>query len=188
MQVEQYLPADESLLTEFVAFLAKSIKYPSIKIYFAAVRHYHIRHSFQLNLHKMLGLQLVLRGIKRSHRDQARVRLPITIHHLKLFRLLLAIPSTQNVDSLMIWAAITLAFFGFLRLGELTCNPKYNPNIHLSRDSIVFSPNLGVRSPQFMTVHIKEAKTDPFRLAHTITVYHYYFILSLILTFALCKP
>jgi hypothetical protein len=88
----------------------------------------------------------------------------------------------------MIWAAITLAFFGFLRLGELTCNPKYNPNIHLSRDSIVFSPNLGVRSPQFMTVHIKEAKTDPFRLAHTITVYHYYFILSLILTFALCKP
>jgi hypothetical protein len=170
MQVEQCLPADESLLTEFVAFLAKSIKYPSIKTYLAAVRHYHVRHGFQLNLHKMLRLQLVLRGIKRSHGDQVRVRLPITIHHLKLFRLLLAIPSTQNFDSLMIWAAMTLAFFGFLRLGELTCNSKYNPNIHLSRDSIVFSPNLGIKSPQFMTVLIKESKTDPFRLGHTITV------------------
>jgi hypothetical protein len=50
MQVEQYLPANELLLTEFVAFLAKSIKYPSIKIYLAAVRHYHVRHGFQLNV------------------------------------------------------------------------------------------------------------------------------------------
>ena len=36
-------PANEVLLTKFVAFLAKSIKYPSIKVYLAAVRHCHIR-------------------------------------------------------------------------------------------------------------------------------------------------
>jgi hypothetical protein len=70
------LPADELLLTEFVAFLAKSIKYASIKIYLAAVRHYHIRRGFHLHMHKMLRLQLVLRGIKRSQGDQIRVRLP----------------------------------------------------------------------------------------------------------------
>jgi hypothetical protein len=39
------------------------------------------------------------------------VRSPITIHHLRLFHLMLAIPSTQNYESLMIWAAMTLAFF-----------------------------------------------------------------------------
>ena len=158
------------LLTEFVAFLAKSIKYSSIKTYLAAVRHYHIRHGFQLNLHKMLRLQLVLRGIKRSHGDNIRVRLPITIHHLQLFRMLLGITNTQSFDSLMIWAAMTLAFFGFLRLGELTCNCKFNPNIHLTRDSILFAPRSGTKGPEFMTVHIKESKTDPFRLGHTITV------------------
>ena len=84
----------------------------------------------------MLRFQLVLRGVKRSHGQQVRVRLPITIHHLKIFRMLLALPYTQNFDSHMIWAAMTLAFFGFLRLGELTCNSKFNPDIHLTRDSI----------------------------------------------------
>ena len=54
--VEQYLPADEVLLTEYVAYLAKTIKYSSIKTYLAAVRHYHIRHGFQLNMHKMSRL------------------------------------------------------------------------------------------------------------------------------------
>jgi hypothetical protein len=87
----------------------------------------------------------------------------------------------------MIWAAMKLAFFGFLRLGELTCNSKYNPNIHLSRDSIVFSPNLGIKSPQFMTVHIKESKAGPYYHRHSGWA-----ILSqsgpLILRFALCKP
>ena len=169
-QVMQCLPADEQLLSEFVAFLAKSIKYPSIKTYLAAVRHYHIRHGFTLHMHKMLRLQLVLRGIKRSQGDQIRVRLPITIHHLKLFRLLLAIPSTTHFDSVMIWAAMTLAFFGFLRLGELTCNSKFNKDIHLTQDSISFPPRFGTQGPQFMTVLIKASKTDPFRLGHTITV------------------
>ena len=77
-------------------------------------------------MHKMLRLQLVLRGIERSQGDQIRVRMPITIHHLKLFKLLLAISSTDNFDSLMIWAAMTLAFFGFLRLGELTSTKRCN--------------------------------------------------------------
>ena len=160
----------ESLLTEFAAFLAKTIKYPSIEIYLAAVRHLHIRYGFQLNLHKMLRLQLVLRGIKRCHGDQTRVRLPITIHHLKLFSMLLAIPTTQNFDSLLIWATMTLAFFGFLRLGELTCNSKFDPTIHLTLASITFSSAVGAETPEFMTLLIKESKTDPFRLGHTITI------------------
>lgn len=168
--VEDCLPANEALLTEFVAFLARSIKYPSIKTYLAAVRHYHIRRGFRLNMEKMLRLQLVLRGIKRCQGDHTRIRMPITIHHLRLFHLLLAIPITANFDSIMLWAAMTLAFFGFLRLGELTCNAKFNKTIHLTLDSISFSKPVGSDTSQFMTVHIKESKTDPFRLGHTIIV------------------
>ena len=98
----------------------------------------------------------------RSQGDQIRVCMPITIHHLKLFKLLLAISSVDNFDSLMIWAAMTLAFFGFLRLGEL--------KVHLTRDSISFAPRIRSKGPHFMNVDIKESKTDPFRLGHTITV------------------
>ena len=80
-----------------------SIKYSSIKGYLAAVRHFHIRRGFELDLNKCLRLQLVCRGIKRSQgTNQTRVRLPITIKHLRLFHSLLAIFYTSNYDSVMI--------------------------------------------------------------------------------------
>ena len=149
-------------MTEYVAYLAKTIKYTSIKTYLAAVRHYHIRHGFDLNLQKMLRLQLVLSGIKHSQGDKLRVPMPITIHHLQLFRMLLNIPQTANYESIMIWTAMTLTFFGFLRLGELTCNCKFSSSVHLTKDNIAFHPGKGLEHPRFMTVHIKESKTNPF--------------------------
>ena len=48
---------------------------------------------------------------------------------MKLFFQLLATPTTTNYNSSMIWVAMTLAFFGFLRLGEMTCNSLYSPSI-----------------------------------------------------------
>ena len=102
------LPASEDVLVQFSAYLAKSIKHSSIKNYLAAVRHLHIRNGFKLDFNKMLRLQLVLRGIKRSQGESIRVRLPITVHHLKLFHMMLAIPTTTNFDSIMSWAAMTL--------------------------------------------------------------------------------
>ena len=88
--------------------------------------HFHLRNGFKLDFQKMLRFKLVLRGIKRSHVTNLRARLPTTIHHLQLFHMMLAIPTTANSDSTMFWAAMTLAFFGFLRLGDLTCNSKFN--------------------------------------------------------------
>jgi hypothetical protein len=64
---------------------------------------------------------------------------------------------------------MTLAFFGFLRLGELSYNSKFNKDVHLTH-SIFFPLRIGTKGPQFMTVCIKESKTDRFRLGHTITV------------------
>ena len=158
------LPADEQTLIEFSAYLAKSIKYSSIKNYLAAVRHLHIRNGFCLDVTKMLRLHLILRGIKRSQGDQKRVRLPITIHHLRIFRLMLGIPTTTNYDSIMHWAAMTLAFFGFLRLGELTCNTKYNSEVHLCPVDVTFS------TASVMHIRLKQSKTDPFRCGQTITI------------------
>ena len=161
-------PANEELLMKFVAYLAQSIKHSSIKCYLAAVRHLHIRMGYKLDLTKFVRLQLVCRGVKRSQGDHPRVRLPITIHHLHLFYALLAVPYTQHFDSLMVWAAMTLAFFGFLRLGELTCNSKFSPEIHLAPRDVRFFPHQG--NPDFMTLGIKASKTDPFRSGHTITI------------------
>ena len=65
---------------------------------------------------------------------------------------------------------MTLAFFGFLRLGELTCN-NFNPYIHLIKDCVNFSLNTFGQTPESMAIRNKESKTDPFRMGHTITVW-----------------
>ena len=133
------------------------------------MRHFHIRRGFELDLNKCLRLQLVCRGIKRSQGiNLTRVRLPITIKHLRLFHSLLAISYTPNYDSIMIWAAMTLAFFGFLRLGELTCNSNFFPEVHLSPEDISFLPSW--ENPDHLSVHIKISKTDPFRSGQTILI------------------
>ena len=113
----KFMPVDENTLVQYAAYLARSIKYSSIKSYLAAVRHLHIRNGYDLDFKKYPRQQLICKGITRPQSCSTRVRLPITIHHLKLFFCLLSIPHSFNYDSLMIWAAMTEAFFGFMRFG-----------------------------------------------------------------------
>ena len=137
------------------------------KGYLAAVRHLHIHRGFALDLGKCLRLELVCRGIKRFQGTTlTRARLPITIKHLRLFYCLLAICYSPSYDSVMLWAAMSLAFFGFLRLGELTCNSKFSPETQLTADDVTFLPSW--ENPVHMSVRVKISKTDPFRSGQTI--------------------
>ena len=62
---------------------------------------------------------------------------------------------------------MTLAFFGFLRIGELTCDSHFNPKHHLTISDLVFMPK---SSPKYMLVRLKVSKTDPFRKGQTIVI------------------
>ena len=62
----------------------------------------------------------------------------------------------------MLWAACCLAFFGFLRTGEMTIpsDTEYDPSCHLSfKDIAIDDPD----SPSMLRVTMKQSKTDPFR-------------------------
>ena len=61
----------------------------------------------------------------------------------------------------MLWASFTLAFDGFLRCSEFTCNDPFDCNVHLTRADVTFVPDID--KPQRMEVRIKKSKTDPFR-------------------------
>ena len=67
----------------------------------------------------------------------------------------------------MVRAAMTLAFFGFLRIGELTCDSHFNSERHLTLSDLVFMPK---SSPKCMLVRLKVSKTDPFRKGQTIVI------------------
>ncbi len=61
-------------------------------------------------------------------------------------------------DIVMLWAACCLAFFGFLRINEMTGNYEYDPLVHLSMHDVdVDDPS----NPDVIRVHIKQSKTIP---------------------------
>lgn len=67
----------------------------------------------------------------------------------------------------MLWAATSLCFFSFLRVGEAVSpsGSGYDPGWHLS------VPNVSVHnyaSPMYVVVRIKASKMDPFRQGVTI--------------------
>lgn len=86
----------------------------------------------------------------------------------RLFYSHLAIPYTPNFDSFILWAAMTLAFFGFLRVEKLICNSTFSPDTHLSLRDVTFLPSWD--NPDYMSVRINISKTGPFRRGQTITI------------------
>ncbi len=162
------LPASEAVLCYFAVFLAKSVKHATIKSYLFAVKHLHLENSFNLDLGKCLRLQYVLRGIKRYQGKSSKIRRPITIDHLKLFFHLLQPNITGNFDSIMLWAAICLAFFGFLRISEFTCTQPLDSQKNLSFSDIQLLPT--PNNPALLKINLKSSKTDPFRKGVTLTI------------------
>ncbi len=68
----------------------------------------------------------------------------------------------HKADVVMLWAACCLAYFCFMRIGELTVptDNGYNASCHLSWGDVMVDDLL---RPSRLEVRIKTSKTDPFR-------------------------
>ena len=163
------LPTTEDILCYFATFLAQSVQHGTIKSYLAAVKHLHFQNNLDLPLHKFSRLQYLLRGIKRSQGTSNYVRKPVTTTHLNLFyNLLQPLHHQSSQDSKMLWAAICLAFFGFMRISEFTCDTAFDKKHHLAASDVTFQPS--ILKPEFIQVHLKSSKTDPFRKGILLTI------------------
>ena len=162
----QAVPASEEGLCRFVARLAgDGLKHRTIKSYLAGVRHLHIEEGladpFLQPLHR---LHYTLRGVKRCEGERGemtRERLPISPDILKKIKAVWD-QGTPGPDKIMLWAACCLAFFGFLRAGELTVpgDASFDPTTHLVREDLaVDNPS----DPAVLQLRLKASKTDPFR-------------------------
>ena len=105
-----------------------------------------------------------MRGIKSQHARQGRAsrpRLPITPPILREMKGVWE-RDPSNFDHIMIWAACTLCFFGFLRSGEITVpsDNGYDPGAHVSFTDVAIDDR---SNPKLMRIRIKASKTDPFR-------------------------
>ena len=165
-------PLNEQTLCRYVAYLAnEGVAHSSIKCYLAALRHLHIEQDLgDPHISSMPKLELVTRGVKRaqSQTGKLRARQPITPELLTKMKIAW-LGAGASWDGCMLWAAATLCFFGFLRSGEITVpdDSSLDDSAHLTFKDVAVDR---LESPSMVRVHLKQSKTDPFRLGVDIVV------------------
>ena len=109
----------------------------------------------------MATLQHVIRSTQSRRGQQPRPRLPITPTILAKLRQVWE-RARHDHNNIMLWAACTTCFFGFLRSGEIAAPTArmIDPTSHLTVHNITVD---NASHPQVVRVHIKASKTDPFR-------------------------
>ena len=162
------LPTNERTLCYFVTYLAQTLKLDTIKTYLAAVRDLHIRNGFTLEIENLSQLLYTLRGIKRHQGIHTRVRNPILMMHLEMFSKNLQPHRAPSIDNAMIWASFCLAFFGFPRINEFTCDRAFNPEVNLAVADITIMPTID--QPAYLCINIKKSKTDQFKRGVSLTI------------------
>lgn len=167
------LPLIEHQLCQYVSYLAEqNIAHSSIKGYLSALRHMQIASGRpDPGIASMPKLEGVVKGIKsmqaRTNR-KANTRLPVTADILRQIGAVWE-QSGPSIDHRMLWAAVTLAFFGFMRAGELTTPSEnaFDPLVHPTLEDVSVDE---VLNPRSVKLRLKASKTDPFRRGVDIVV------------------
>ena len=165
----QYLPRqllNSYYVCRFVTLLAKdNISHNTIKVYLAAVCQYHIRKGHvMLPIDGMPKLSQILRGIRISRATDCRaiprpLRHPVTPEILRKIRQAWEQEGLNN-DKIMLWAAFLLAFYCFLRSGEVcvVTRKTFDEHRDLTPQDIAID---NMSNPRMIKVHIKCSKIDP---------------------------
>ena len=164
-----FLPRiDENHLLYFATFCQTTLnfKYETIKLYLAGIRHFYIRIEGFDPLANNFRLPLILRGIKKSQSNVSRERLPITTDELKDLCFLLSRGVFSPFLDLMLECIFKMAFFGFLRCGEFTCQSQVNSKQVVKIQDISVGSDFG--SYVFC---LRSSKCDPFSKGVKITIF-----------------
>ena len=157
------MPVSENKLCQFVAFLRlKGPCHQTAKSYLSAVRHLQIFQGMEnSHISSMPGLELVIRDMKQMQAGvPSKQWLPITPAILQSIRA--EWNSSKEWDHFMLWAAMCLCFFGFLRAGKTVApETKFDTSQHLIYTDIAEEDLV---DPKQLQVNIKQSKTDLFRL------------------------
>ena len=158
-------PPLQRTLILFATHIAEYSSHSNVKLHLSAIKHNSILRGHTVPFSEFDQLYLLLRGIKRAQGRSRSLpnRLPITPQLLKIIHNNLFNSSKLYEDKIMLWAAITTAFFGFLRVSEYTTTHKtqFDPSSTLMLSDITLHNNS-------IRLHLKVSKTDPFR--HGVTV------------------
>lgn len=159
----------ELTLIRFVAFCfdTKKLAYSTIKIYLSGIRFLclSIYGKDPMLTHyggPLPNLQVIMRGLKKSCRPTSFVREPITLEILNaMCQFVKSTDHFGQFNSALLAAAMTLAFWGFLRCGEFTVlgPAHFDPEFDLTYNAVSW---LDKEESSFLLT-LKHSKCDPWR-------------------------
>lgn len=155
----QAAPIIEYNLMLYVSQLSIASSPSNIKTHLAAIKHHVVILGFHSELPPLPRLYMLTRAIKREYgtKHNKPPRLPITITSLGILKQYISIHYSYH-DQIMLWAAFTTAFFGFLRSSEYTAPTakQFDPS-----QTLLIS-DLSQTNGRIL-INVKASKTDPFR-------------------------
>lgn len=157
----------EEQLIYFVTYCQKTLKlkHDTIKLYLAGIRYFHIRSHGCDPIESSARLPYIMRGIKKSQSNITKTRLPITYSILRELCNLLSLGVYSPFIDLMLQCVFNMAFFGFLRCGEFTCQKNSKDRHIVIQDISIDSSN------KWFKINLRFSKCDPFGQGVTITIY-----------------
>ena len=165
------IPPSEHTILLFISQLGMDgLSLSTVKSYMSAVRNLLINAGVSSVELYTPRVELVIRGIKRVKANQGsfqNLRLPITPDILLKLKSVWS-NGALSFDNRMLWAAVSVAFFGFLRCAEFTVPSlaSYDPAIHLSLADVSATPSSTISR---VAIRIKQSKTD--QLGRGVTIY-----------------
>jgi hypothetical protein len=156
-------PANELILAQWIAARAfgnatsgqGQLKPDTMNVYLSALRSVHIDQRLPVDVFDSLWLRRIMHGYRATFPSSIRKRLPITKP------ILTSITSkVSSLDDMNASVAFSVAWAGFLRMGEITYNvpPSRDPTFtatKVTRSDITFAVN-----DQYAILRLKRSKTD----------------------------
>lgn len=130
------VPASSTTLCRYAAYLAKTLKYNSIKQYMNIIRLIHLEWGLPNPLEHDFSLTCTLRGIRRNLGDTVNRKHPITPDMLRT--ILSKLDVRLSVDA-TVWAICLCMFFGLLRKSNVMPD-NFEAAKHLRRRDVMFFP------------------------------------------------
>ena len=162
-------PAEATWLIEWLCSLAGTVKVKTMKAYLVGIKSYQLDLGIDCKAFTDPQLERTIQGIKHDHNEpQRRTRTPLTRPYLLR---ILSTHRSPNYENAVIQAVFTLAFAGFLRVGEFTYSradtelgPAF-PKWFLTKRCIRLSSN-----GEYLELNLPSSKTDPFRARIKLTI------------------
>lgn len=161
------MPLCEANLMLYATFVSNYSSHKNVSLHLAAIKFFAQIWGYPSQFRAPSCLSRLLKGIKKSHGAKYRKakRTPITPSLLLTLGTNLFRSPLRYNDKVMLWAAMLVAFFGFLRVSEYTAEyvKSYDPQFTLCWEDV---------STSSLVAHItlKASKTDPFREGVTVRV------------------